>query len=67
MPGDALHRATLIRRLDVLLIATNRARDDGETVTLERVEALVPDELPLVGETIVPWHAGQTLGWKFVG
>ena len=38
-----------------------------ETVTLERVENPVPDELPMVGETIVPWHAGQTLGWRFVG
>ncbi|MEO0591434.1 MAG: dihydroorotase, partial [Pseudomonadota bacterium] len=38
-----------------------------ETVTLERVENPVPEELPLVGETIVPWHAGQTLGWRFVG
>ena len=38
-----------------------------ETVTLERIEAPVPEELPLVGETIVPWHAGQVLNWKFVG
>ncbi|MEO0464691.1 MAG: dihydroorotase [Pseudomonadota bacterium] len=38
-----------------------------ETVTLERVAMPVPEELPLVSETIVPWHAGQTLGWKFVG
>jgi len=37
-----------------------------ETVTLERVAAPVPEELPLVGQTIVPWHGGQTLGWKFV-
>jgi len=38
-----------------------------ETVTLERVETSVPAELPLVGESIVPWHGGQTLGWRFVG
>ncbi|MEO0689317.1 MAG: dihydroorotase [Pseudomonadota bacterium] len=38
-----------------------------ETVTLERVDLPVPEELPLVGETIVPWHAGQTLKWRFVG
>jgi len=38
-----------------------------ETVTLQRVDAPVPEELPLVGETIVPWHAGETLRWKFLG
>ncbi|MEO1730041.1 MAG: dihydroorotase [Pseudomonadota bacterium] len=38
-----------------------------ETVTLERVQVAVPEELALVGETIVPWHGGQALGWKFVG
>lgn len=38
-----------------------------ETVTLQRAANPVPDELPLVGETIVPWHAGQTLGWKLIG
>lgn len=38
-----------------------------ETVTLERVEMDVPDELPLAGSTIVPWHGGSTLGWRFVG
>ncbi|MDJ0977080.1 MAG: dihydroorotase [Erythrobacter sp.] len=38
-----------------------------ETVTLERVAMPVPAELPLVGETIVPWHGGQMLGWRFVG
>ena len=38
-----------------------------EMVTLARVDVPVPEELPLVGETIVPWHGGQTLGWKFVG
>ncbi|MEL6238229.1 MAG: dihydroorotase [Pseudomonadota bacterium] len=38
-----------------------------ETVTLKRVKIDVPAELPLVGETIVPWHGGQILGWKFAG
>ncbi|MEO0642443.1 MAG: dihydroorotase [Pseudomonadota bacterium] len=38
-----------------------------ETVMLKRVNIDVPAELPLVGETIVPWHGGQTLGWKFAG
>src|SRR5205085_5248301 len=34
-----------------------------ETVTLERAEEAVPTEI----EGLVPFHAGQTLGWKFVG
>jgi dihydroorotase len=34
------------------------------SITLERAEVAVPDSLPLVGEEIVPWHAGQTLGWR---
>ncbi|MEM1195200.1 MAG: dihydroorotase [Pseudomonadota bacterium] len=38
-----------------------------DMVTLERVEMPVPDELPLIGQTIVPWHAGQTLAWRFIG
>ncbi|MHA7818936.1 MAG: dihydroorotase [Erythrobacter sp.] len=37
-----------------------------ETITLERAETGVPDSLPLAGEEIVPWHAGQTLGWRIV-
>ncbi|MEM9501813.1 MAG: dihydroorotase [Pseudomonadota bacterium] len=35
-----------------------------ETVTLERTEVVVPETLELVGEEIVPWHAGQTLAWR---
>lgn len=34
-----------------------------ETATLEKSETTVPDEV----EGIVPFHAGETLGWKFVG
>ena len=40
--------------------------NDGE-VTLERADVAVPEELELAGSTIVPWHGGQTLGWRFVG
>ncbi|MEM8725534.1 MAG: dihydroorotase [Pseudomonadota bacterium] len=36
-------------------------------VTLERAEVAVPNALDLVGEEIVPWHAGQTLGWRLAG
>ncbi|WFL77566.1 dihydroorotase [Altererythrobacter arenosus] len=37
-------------------------------VTLERSEVAVADsiDLPAVGTAIVPFHAGDTLGWKFV-
>ena len=38
-----------------------------ETVTLTRADNPVPASLPLAGEEIVPWHAGQTLGWRFDG
>ncbi len=38
-----------------------------DEVTLERVENPVPEELVLAGSTIVPWHGGQTLNWRFVG
>jgi dihydroorotase len=34
-----------------------------ETVELERVELHVPDEI----EGVVPFHAGETLRWRFVG
>jgi dihydroorotase len=36
--------------------------NDG-TVTLERVETVVPDEI----DGLVPFHAGETLPWRFVG
>ncbi|MEL7199221.1 MAG: dihydroorotase [Pseudomonadota bacterium] len=38
-----------------------------DTVTLERIQYPVPEELDLAGSTIVPWHGGQVLGWRFVG
>ena len=34
-----------------------------ETVTLERTEVAVPDEIA----GLVPFHAGERLRWKFVG
>ena len=37
-----------------------------ETVTLERADVAVPQYLAVMGEEIVPWHGGQTLGWKFL-
>lgn len=35
-----------------------------EAVTLERAEVAVPPVLHVTGEEIVPFHAGQTLGWR---
>ena len=33
------------------------------TVTLEKTEVQVPDEI----DGLIPFHAGETLGWRFVG
>ncbi|MBD2842281.1 dihydroorotase [Erythrobacter rubeus] len=38
-----------------------------EQITLERADIAVPETLPLTGEDIVPFHAGQTLGWRIAG
>jgi dihydroorotase len=35
---------------------------NDSTITLERVEAQVPEMI----DGVVPFHAGQTLGWRFV-
>ena len=37
------------------------------TITLARGETEVPEVLTVAGEEIVPWHAGQRLGWRLVG
>ena len=37
------------------------------TVTLERAETAVPERLPAAGTSLVPFHAGETLGWRFIG
>ncbi|WP_374527743.1 dihydroorotase [Novosphingobium sp.] len=37
------------------------------TVTLERGGVQVPDEIDANGTSIVPFHAGETLGWRLVG
>ena len=34
------------------------------TVTLERAPAPVPEEIDVGGTVIVPFHAGETLGWR---
>ena len=38
-----------------------------DTVVLERAEVAVPPVLSVIGEAIVPFHGGTTLGWRFVG
>ena len=40
--------------------------NDG-TITLERAETSVPGEVDGGGEPVVPFHAGETLGWRLVG
>lgn len=35
-----------------------------ESITLERAEITVADELKAGGSVVVPFHAGQTLGWR---
>lgn len=38
-----------------------------ERITLERVLQTVPERISAGGTEIVPFHAGATLGWRFVG
>lgn len=35
-----------------------------ERIILERAEVMVPERIAAAGSTLVPFHAGQTLGWK---
>lgn len=35
-----------------------------ESVTLERADVKVPDAVPAGGSEVVPFHAGQVLGWR---
>ncbi|MFC3102236.1 dihydroorotase [Altererythrobacter lauratis] len=41
--------------------------ENEETVTLERVECEVPASLDVGAAELVPFHAGETLRWRFVG
>ena len=38
-----------------------------ERITLERAEVCVPEVLDVNGTAIVPFHAGETLGWRLAG
>lgn len=35
-----------------------------DSITLERAEIKVPDAVPAGGSEVVPFHAGQVLGWR---
>lgn len=37
---------------------------NAATVTLERAHVPVPESLPFAGTSIIPFHAGETLGWR---
>ena len=37
------------------------------TVTLERAECAVPETIDAAGTRVVPFHAGERLGWRLVG
>ncbi len=37
---------------------------NADSITLERAEVAVPESFELTGEEIVPWHGGQTIGWR---
>ena len=37
---------------------------NAATITLERAEQLVPAQIDANGTSIVPFHAGETLGWR---
>jgi dihydroorotase len=38
-----------------------------ERIVLERAELTVPDFIPAAGTNVVPFHAGETLPWRFAG
>ncbi len=40
--------------------------NDG-TVTLEKADSPVPDSITAPGGSLIPFHAGETLGWRFKG
>ncbi|MFM5885091.1 MAG: dihydroorotase [Novosphingobium sp.] len=40
---------------------------NAATVTLVRAETTVPEVIEANGTAIVPFHAGETLGWRFAG
>jgi dihydroorotase len=41
-----------------------RLEPNDSTVTLERAKVTVPGEIDAAGTPVVPFHAGETLGWR---
>ena len=39
----------------------------GGKVVLERVDCVVPDEVRAGPNAVVPFQAGETLAWRYVG
>ncbi len=39
---------------------------NDDHITLERAALIVPNSIQAVGTTVVPFHAGETIGWRFV-
>ncbi len=39
---------------------------NDDHITLERAALIVPDSIQAVGTTVVPFHSGETIGWRFV-
>ncbi|MFL6844120.1 MAG: dihydroorotase [Allosphingosinicella sp.] len=39
---------------------------NDERVVLERIDTEVPDSLPAAGSSLIPFHAGEVLRWRFV-
>ena len=46
-----------------VIVAAEPALNEG-TVTLERTEQTVPATVHHADRTVVPYHAGETLGWR---
>ena len=40
---------------------------NDSTVTLDKAPVVVPEVIDAKGTPIVPFHAGEELGWRFVG
>jgi dihydroorotase len=38
-----------------------------DRVVLRREAVAVPERLPAAGSSVVPFHAGETLAWRFSG
>jgi dihydroorotase len=66
--ATAFERAGALERLDAF--AGHHGADfyrlprNGDSITLERVDQVVPEELPFGADTMVPLASGETLAWR---